>query len=154
LNSVQLLQEIDSLRPQRAASPLITFAVQSHAKGPVKIDITYAQICHFLDASPAVVKNHEECPITKSVCAVLGQCLEESIYLLALQKDRFGRLTPFGRNGLHSLSFSQHFWMVNCEVSVERVEGGKPLVSRSDMVSPLSLDHAQELQDSFRRKVG
>jgi hypothetical protein len=44
--------------------------------------------------------------------------------------------------------------MVNCDVSVERVEGSKPLVSRSDVVSPFGFDHVQELQDSFRRKVG
>jgi hypothetical protein len=79
--------------------------VQSHAKRPVKIDITDAQIRHLLDASPSVVKDHEECPITESVRAILGQCLEERINLLALQKNRFGRWTPFGRNGLHSLSF-------------------------------------------------
>jgi hypothetical protein len=43
--------------------------------------------------------------------------------------------------------------MVNCEISVERVEGGKALVSRSDMVSPFAFDHVQELQDALRRKV-
>jgi hypothetical protein len=118
--------------------------VQSHAKGPVKIDITSAQICHLLDASPAIVKDHEECPITESVCAVLGQCLEDGIDVLTLQKNRFGSWTAFGRNGLHSLSFSQHFRMVNCEVSIECVEGSKALVSRSDMVSPLGFDHVQE----------
>jgi hypothetical protein len=128
--------------------------VQPHAKRPVKIDITDAQICHLLDASPSVVKDHEKCPITESVRAVLGQCLKDGIDFLTLQEDRLGSWTAFGRNGFHSLSFRQHFRLVNSEVSVERVEGGKPLVSRSDMVSPLRFDHVQELQDSFRRKVG
>jgi hypothetical protein len=68
--------------------------VQPHAKRPVKINITDAQIRHLLDASPSVVKDHEECRISESVCAMLGQCPDQRINLLALQKNRFGRWTP------------------------------------------------------------
>jgi hypothetical protein len=68
-----------------------------------------SQICDFLDASPNVVRDHQKCPITASVRAVLGQHLEDGINVLTLQENGFGRWTPLGRNSLHSLSFSQHF---------------------------------------------
>jgi hypothetical protein len=137
-----MFQEINGLRPQRAASPFVAFAVQPDAQGPVKIDISHAQVCNILNPSPAVVKEHKKRTITEGERTVLGECLEDGIDFLALQENSFGSWTAFGRNGLHSLSFGQYFGMVNGEISVKRGEGCKPLVSRGDMVSPLCFDYA------------
>jgi hypothetical protein len=128
--------------------------VEPHAKRPVKIDIGHVQVCDLLDPSPTVIEEHQERSIAKGERAISWQRLEDRIDLFAFQIKRVRSLSSLGGNSLYSLSFSQHLWVTNSEIAIERMKGSEPLVACTDFISARAFNHAQEFQDSFRSQIG
>src|SRR6476619_3619079 len=108
----------------------------------VEVDIHHPHISSFLNTSARIVKKHQECAIPQRQATISGQGVKERIDLIAFQVDGFLSRRTFGRDGFYSLSFGQHFWMMNGEVTIERAQSGKPLVSRAWPVSTLFLNRA------------
>jgi hypothetical protein len=50
-------------------------------------------------------------------------------------------------------ALSQHIWVTNSEIAIERMDGSEPLVTRTHFISPRTFNRAQESQDSFRSKI-
>ena len=108
----------------------------------IEVDIHLPNIRSLLNTSARIVKKHQECAIPQRQVTISGQGLKERIDLIAFQVDGFLSRGTFGRNGFHSLSFGQHFWVMNGEVTIERAQSGKPLVSRAWLISTLFLNRA------------
>jgi hypothetical protein len=84
---------------------------------------------------------------------MFGQSLEECIHLIAFQIDGPGGLDTLGWNGLHALSFRQHFWVVNGEIPVKRAQGSKPLIPSPRLVPARFLNRAQKIQHAVKREI-
>jgi len=154
VNGLKPFQHIGSLRPQRTASPFVPLAVQAYAKRPIKVDVGHTQVCDLLDPGPTVIEEHQERSITERERAFSWQRPKQRIDLFAFHVKRVWRLSPLGGDSLYSLCFCQHLRMMNSEIAIASVKGSEPLVSGTHLVSPRGFNHAQELQDSFRREIG
>ena len=116
----QSLQQRRGFRPQWTTAPLVSFAMQSDPVGLIDIDVRVPKISGFLNASAGIVEEHQERPIAQCHVAVCWEGSKERVDLIAFQVDRSGRLGAFGRYGFHSLSFGQHFGVMDSEVTIER----------------------------------
>ena len=127
--------------------------MQPDLVGLVDIDVRVPKISGFLNASAGIVEEHQERPIAQCHVAVCREGSKERVDLIAFQVDRSGRLGAFGRYGFHSLSFGQHFGVMDSEVTIERAQRGKPLISSTRLVSALFLNRTQEIQHAFKDKI-
>src|SRR5579863_4230209 len=116
----QSFQQRRGFGPQRATAPLVSFAMQPDLVGLIDVDVRVPKISGFLNASAGIVEEHQERPITQCHVAVCWEVSKKRVDLIAFQVDRSGRLGAFGRYGFHSLSFGQHFGMMNSEVTIKR----------------------------------
>jgi hypothetical protein len=85
----QLLQQFCGLGPERAASPIIAFPVQTDAQWPIEVDIDQPQVGDFLRPHSGVIENHEESAISKSKFSLSRQLLEEGLDFVMLQYQAF-----------------------------------------------------------------
>src|SRR4051794_13103013 len=120
LGRQQSLQQCRGFRPQRTTAPLVSFAMQSDLVGLIDVDVRAPKISGFLNASAGIVEEHQERPIAQCHVAVCWEGSKERVDLIAFQVDRSGRLGAFGRYGFHSLSFGQHFGVMDSKVTIER----------------------------------
>src|SRR5688572_27161279 len=116
--------------------------MKAYAVRFVEVDIQLPNISSLLNTSARIVKKHQECAIPQRQSTTSGEGLKERIDLFAFQVECFLSRGTFGWNGFHSMSFGQYFWVMTGEVTIERAQSSKPLVSRAWLVSTLFLNRA------------